>query len=234
MSRAVHAMFSKIAYRYDLLNDVLSFGVHRLWRKEALRFAKLNDVKNTLDLCCGTGDFAFEISKKLRGVAAEQDLSIGVDFVKEMVSLAKLKADKSPEFSETKFLNGDAMALPFRDNSFDLLTIAFGIRNVDDTGLALIEAKRVLAPGGKLIVLEFGQPYLPVFSQIYNFYSTYLMPKIGALLAGAKEAYRYLPETAAAYPCAGGFTKFMEEAAFQDIRFKALFFGVAYIYVGSK
>lgn len=227
MSEKVHSMFASIARRYDVANDVLSLGVHRLWRKKAVALAKVQKGERVLDLCTGTGDFAFELAKTV----GENGSVVALDFVSEMLELAKEKQVKFglPNIS---FVQGDACSLPFTDGEFSAATIGFGIRNVDLVETCLSEIRRVLKPEGRAVILEFGKPRLPIFSAIYRFYSKHLMPTIGGLLTGNKEAYVYLPETSAAFPDRGEFLELMLKAGFEECRFVSLFGGIAYIYLG--
>lgn len=222
----VHSMFASIADRYDLANDVLSMGVHRLWRKKAVKLAGLSSSDLALDLCCGTGDFAFELAKTTKEVVA-------VDFVGEMLDLARIKQNKNG-LDNIEFIQGDACDIPLEDARFSAVTIGFGIRNVPSVEKCLLEIKRVLKPGGKAVILEFGQSRVPIFSSLYNLYSKYLMPIIGGLLTGNKEAYVYLPETSAAFPDREKFLELMNEAGFKNSRYKSLFLGISYIYIAEK
>jgi demethylmenaquinone methyltransferase / 2-methoxy-6-polyprenyl-1,4-benzoquinol methylase len=233
MSQDVQNMFASIAKHYDLANDILSFGMHRLWREQALDQLQIKGGEKVLDLCTGTGDVAFAVAKRLNSDGEV----LGLDFVSEMVELAKLKLKKkSSDFSTSKiaFSTGDAMKIDTQDNSFDLITISFGIRNVDNTLCCLKEIKRVLKSNGQVLVLEFGQPTLPGFSHLYNFYSKFFMPFIGGVITGNKHAYTYLPETSANFPAGKQFTALMQEAGLTVISSTPLMTGIAYIYIAKK
>jgi demethylmenaquinone methyltransferase/2-methoxy-6-polyprenyl-1,4-benzoquinol methylase len=231
MSNAVHDMFAGIAGRYDAANDVLSFGVHRLWRREIVRRLRIAPGAEALDLCTGTGDLALLLAR----AAGPNGKVYGVDFVEEMLKLAETKRLRvgDTESAPTTFLRGDAMSIPFPDNSFDIVTIAFGIRNVDDPSTCLREITRVLRPGGRVGVLEFGQPTVPGFSALYRLYSKHLMPAIGGAITGDRDAYVYLPETSKEFPCGVKFASMMTEAGLQGVAVKQLFGGISYIYTGS-
>ena len=231
MSEEVNAMFSSIANRYDLTNDVLSLGMHRLWRRPLLDFGGIRSGHHVLDLCTGTGDVAFCLQRRVGGTGSV----IGLDFVPRMIEIAKAKAMKRSNGAQTgpSFMLGDAMHIPFADRSFDAVTIAFGIRNLDNPLLGLIEMKRVLKKGGKVAVLEFGQPYVPVFSDVYGMYAKHLMPAIGGALTGNRRAYEYLPKTSAAFPAGASFTKLLAEAGFAEPQFRPLLGGLAYLYRGT-
>ncbi len=229
MAKTVRDMFQSIAKRYDLANDVLSFGTHRLWRKEALKFADVKEGSQVIDLCTGTGDFAFELAKHV----GPNGNVVGIDFVEDMIKLAQEKQKKSEQKNIT-FFQGDAMDIPLEDNFADVVTVSFGIRNVDDTKECLKEISRVLVPEGKVIILEFGQPTIPVFKQIYNFYSRYIMPLVGAIITGNKRAYEYLPETSRNYPAGSRFTEILSDTGYNTSQMKSLLGGVAYVYTGKN
>lgn len=233
MSLAVQQMFARIASRYDVANDVLSMGIHRLWRKEAIRFGGVGQELRVLDFCTGTGDFAFSLSSSIPSDGSVQ----AIDFVPEMIEVAKEKyarARKGNPRASIEFSTGDAMNLRFDDDTFDLATVGFGIRNVDDPVRCMLEVTRVLKPSGKLIVLEFGRPRLPIFSWFYQQYSRYLMPLFGGVLTGDRSAYEYLPRTAGEFPDGERFVSLMKKAGFSEIRWRSVFLGVAYIYVGEN
>jgi demethylmenaquinone methyltransferase/2-methoxy-6-polyprenyl-1,4-benzoquinol methylase len=225
MSVKVNKMFASIASKYDLLNDVLSFGIHKKWRSDAVQLSNVDKNSNVLDCACGTGDFSFEFEKYTQNVT-------GIDFCQPMLDIAIEKAKSRG--SKAKFLQADVLSLPFADNSFDVISIGFGIRNVDDVGKAIAEMGRTLKDGGRLIILEFGQPE-GFFKGLYNFYSKKIMPTIGKLLAKSEEAYTYLPETAAAFPCKEDFLNIANGAyKFSKSNYKTLTFGIAYIYYLEK
>ena len=223
MSDKIRNMFAEIANKYDLLNDVLSFGMHRLWKKKLINLSEPNSDSKVLDIATGTGDIAFLYAKKSKHVT-------GIDFTPEMIELAnKRRKSQNPEFYV-----GDALNLQFEDNSFDIISISFGIRNVDDIRQALREMHRVLNRKGKVVILEFGQA-LPPFSYIYNFYSKYILPVIGNMISGSHFAYTYLPESSAKFPAADEFISIVKELRiFNNATYYRLFFGVAYIYVINK
>jgi demethylmenaquinone methyltransferase/2-methoxy-6-polyprenyl-1,4-benzoquinol methylase len=234
MSIAVHNMFSSIAKSYDKTNDILSLGVHRLWRKQSLKFAKIKSdfPIHSLDLCCGTGDFLLATKR----VSHKGSTHFGLDFVREMLDIALIKTNflESTELPKIQYLHGDALALPFLEHTFDLCTIGFGIRNVDSTPDCLKEMYRILKKGGKVIILEFGTPHLPVLKQGFQFYSKYIMPYLGYLSSGNKAAYEYLPETSAEYPCRENFCNLLKNANFRDVKYRSFFGGIAYCYTAVR
>lgn len=230
MSVAVYQMFQSIAHRYDFANDVLSFGFHRAWRKQAIAFGSIRSGERVLDLCTGTGDFAFDISRVVGPSGSVEAL----DFVEKMIDHAKQKQAGKPQFANITFAHGDAMHIAFPDNSFDAATISFGIRNVDNPATCLKEINRVLKPGGRLIVLEFGQPTLVGFKQLYQLYCKTIMPLLGGMITGNKSAYQYLPETSQAFPAGEKFLNLMQAARYTELKQKPLFAGIAFIYRGTK
>lgn len=227
MSEAVKNMFSGIAGKYDLTNDVLSMGIHRFWRKQAV--SQLKEIEgeqlSIIDVCTGTGDVAQCLKKEF----GDRAKITGVDFVPEMIEIAR---DKYP--GEITFQVGDAQSLEFEDDSFDALTISFGIRNVDSPIEALKEFRRILKPSGKLVVLEFGQSQTPILGPLFNLYSKHIIPIIGGLLTGDKSAYVYLPETSSAFPCREEFTELMSQAGFKNCSWQSLTAGIAYLYSGDS
>ncbi|MBU8897053.1 bifunctional demethylmenaquinone methyltransferase/2-methoxy-6-polyprenyl-1,4-benzoquinol methylase UbiE [Corallococcus sp. H22C18031201] len=227
MSTEVRQMFSSIATRYDVTNEVLSFGVHRLWRRTAVRLSGAKPGDRILDCASGTGDLALVFKRKV----GAQGRVVGTDFCPEMLQVAPDKARQAG--LEVEFQVADAMALPFADDSFDVASIAFGIRNVDDPVKCLKEMARVVRPGGRVVVLEFGQPS-GFFGGLFRFYSKVVMPTVGGLLTGNRAAYEYLPRTAAAFPAGEKFIGLMEQAEAYSARdAHSLLFGTAFVYVGT-
>ncbi len=226
MSEHVHQMFSQIAPRYDAANDLLSFGTHRLWKRKAVKLSLAKPGDAVLDCATGTGDVALAFKR----VVGASGRVIGTDFNAEMLKSAPDKA--KAQNLDVAFQVADAMNLPFDGATFDISCISFGIRNVDNPTQCLKEMARVLKPGGRVVVLEFGQPTGP-FGLLFRPYAKFVMPLIGQLLSGNREAYEYLPRTAAAFPANARFLQLMDDAqAFQSTAAHALMAGLAYIYVG--
>jgi demethylmenaquinone methyltransferase/2-methoxy-6-polyprenyl-1,4-benzoquinol methylase len=226
MSAEVQRMFASIASRYDATNEVLSLGVHRGWRRKAVRLSGVRGGEKVIDCATGTGDLAIAF-KRAVGAAGEV---VGTDFCAEMLAAAPGKAERAGE--RVTFAVADALALPYANASFDVASIAFGIRNVDDPLKCLRELARVVKPGGRVVVLEFGQPR-GVFGALFRFYSRAVMPAIGGLLTGNRAAYEYLPRTAAAFPAGEKFVALMGEArCFAERAAHPLTFGTAFVYVG--
>ena len=228
MSAEVRDMFASIARRYDTANEVLSLGIHKGWRRAAVHLSGAAPGQRVLDCATGTGDLALEF-KRAVGPAGEV---IGTDFCAEMLESAPAKAAKAA--LAVKFAVADALALPYADSQFDVASIAFGIRNVDDPLLCLREMARVVKPGGCVVVLEFGQPRGP-FGAVFRAYSRGVMPVVGGLLTGNRAAYEYLPRTAAAFPAGEKFLALMDEAGvFSRTEAHPLTFGTAFVYRGVK
>jgi demethylmenaquinone methyltransferase/2-methoxy-6-polyprenyl-1,4-benzoquinol methylase len=227
MSTEVRQMFSSIATRYDVTNEVMSLGVHRLWRRAAVRHSGAKEGDRILDCATGTGDLALAFKRKV-GASGKV---VGTDFCPEMLQSAPAKASEAGLVVD--FQVADAMALPFAEASFDVASIAFGIRNVDDPVKCLKELARVVRPGGRVVVLEFGQPQ-GLFGALFRFYARRIMPAIGGLLTSNRAAYEYLPRTAAAFPSGEQFVALMDQAgAFQERVAHPLTFGTSYVYVGT-
>lgn len=227
MSEQVRTMFADIAPTYDRVNSVLSLGVHHRWRKRAVRESGAAPGQRVLDCATGTGDLALAF-KRAVGTTGEV---VGTDFCAEMMATAPAKA--SAAGLDVRFEVADAMALPFADDSFDHATISFGIRNVDDPVVALREMARVVRPGGRVVIVEFGQPS-GLWGALFRFYSNSVMPTVGGWLSGNRAAYKYLPETSARFPAGERFVDLMRQAGcFSSTRAISLTGGVAWIYVGD-
>lgn len=227
MSAEIQAMFSSIAPRYDVANEVLSFGLHRLWRRRAVAAGQVQAGSEVLDCATGTGDLALAFKRAV----GPSGRVVGTDFCAEMVNRAPEKAKRA--HLDVEFRVADALALPFAARSFDVASIAFGIRNVDDPRRCLQEMSRVVKPGGRVVVLEFGQP-TSIFGVAFRLYSRWLMPLLGGLLTGNRPAYEYLPRTSAAFPAGDRFLELMDSAgSFARREAHRLLFGVAYVYVGT-
>ncbi len=227
MSVEVQRMFASIAPKYDAANQVLSLGVHGRWRRAAVRLSAVKPGQRVIDCATGTGDLALEF-KRAVGQSGEV---VGTDFCAEMLVPAPAKARKAG--LPVEFQVADALALPFAPGAFDVASIAFGIRNVDDPVACLRELARVVRPGGRVVVLEFGQPR-GLFGALFRAYSRVAMPALGGLLTGNRAAYEYLPRTAAAFPAGDRFLSLMDEAgSFAARTATPLLFGTAFVYVGT-
>lgn len=227
----VRDMFSQIAPRYDLMNHVLSLGIDILWRKKVCRELRLDGDLPILDCCTGTGDLALMLANQVQGRVPV----VGSDFCPEMLKYAVQKhLNKVPDYS-LRFVEADSQALPFEDQSFQAVTVAFGLRNVEDTDKGIAEMARVCAPGGEVCVLEFSTPTLPGFRQFYQFYFKRVLPRIGQLFArNDKDAYDYLPNSVAEFPSGQALADRMETAGLKNVRVIPLTLGIATIYIGER
>lgn len=217
--KKVQAMFGEIAPQYDLLNRILSFGVDRSWRKRTVRKINLQPGERLLDLCCGTGDLALEF-------AAPEVAVVGSDFAFPMLPLAQRKANGKQQ--SIAWLQADAQHLPFPDASFDALTIAFGIRNVEDPRRGLQECARVLRPGGRLGILEFFPIKSHLWGRLFGFYFRYVLPQLAKLTqVGRKVSYAYLPNSVEDFVEVEGFQDWTREAGFTEVQNRALTGGIA-------
>jgi demethylmenaquinone methyltransferase / 2-methoxy-6-polyprenyl-1,4-benzoquinol methylase len=223
----VRAMFSRLAPRYDLVNDVMSFGMHRRWKRDAVRLALegLSRPARVLDLCCGTGDMCF--------LAAEMGAArvVGGDFTLPMLGVARRRAASGP--GRLDFVGADALRLPFADGSFDAITVGYGLRNVADPLTALAEMRRVLAPGGRAVVLDFGKPDNPVASALYFAYLKTMMPAVGWIFHGDPETYLYIPASLERYPAQRGVEEMMREVGFGNVRYENRLLGTMGLNVGE-
>lgn len=227
MSEQVHAMFTDIAPKYDITNTVLSLGIHHIWRRATVRASGARQGMRVLDCATGTGDLALAFKQTVGPTGRV----VGTDFNADMLSFAPAKArDRS---LDVEFEVADAMDLPYADATFDVASISFGIRNVDDPVRALSEMARVVVPGGRVVILEFGQPR-GLVGLSYTFYSKYIIPVIGGMLTGNRKAYEYLPTTAAAFPCREAFLDMMRKTGrYTDVSYRELTGGIAFLYVGT-
>ncbi|NDC36736.1 MAG: bifunctional demethylmenaquinone methyltransferase/2-methoxy-6-polyprenyl-1,4-benzoquinol methylase UbiE [Proteobacteria bacterium] len=219
VAKKVQQMFGSIAARYDVTNSVLSFGVHHLWKRLVVNALPRSATARILDLCTGTGDLLPLLRRRFQTV-------IGADFSLPMLEVGKSRSGHR----EFALVQGDALGLPFPARCFDGVTVAFGVRNLESLAAGLTEIARVLRPGGTLVVLEFGQPPGRIFGSLYGLYSRWIMPTIGGLLTGNRDAYTYLPETAAAFPCGAHFAEIMQRCGFEQPTVRSLTFGIAYLY----
>lgn len=220
----VRQMFSSIAHRYDLLNHILSFGIDIYWRKKAVSCLKLAKGDILLDVAAGTCDVSLEMTNTdgIKVTAA--------DFSLPMLQVGKGKAAGK----DIAIYCADAQRLPFKDASFNGSIIAFGLRNLPDRAVGIEEMRRVVKDGGRVVILEFSTPTNPVFKWIYYFYFTKILPVIGGIISGKREAYEYLPESVLKFPDKDTLKKMMEGAGLRDVIYKRLTFGIAFIHVGVR
>jgi len=228
-ARRVREMFASIAGRYDLLNHLLSGNIDRRWRRlvaKTLKTTLANRDAQVLDVACGTGDLSITLFES--GEAA----IVGLDFCRPMLDIAAAKTSKSG-FS-LQFVEGDALNLPFADRSFDAATIAFGLRNLANVEAGFKELLRVLKPGGKVAVLEFSKPALPVLRSLFKVYFTKALPLLGGLISGSKGAYQYLPDSVSRFPDQKELSKLMTRSGFEDVTFQNLTGGIAALHLGTR
>lgn len=225
----VAEMFDKIAFRYDFMNRFLSGGIDLYWRRKALNFLKASKPRQILDVATGTGDFAIMAAKILH-----PEKIVGIDISEGMLALGRKKIDKELLNGRIELIKGDSEAINFPDNSFDAITVAFGIRNFENLDAGLSEMKRVLKPGGNLVVLEFSQPRQKVFSGIYNLYMKIFAPGIARWVSKNKEAYSYLHSSVKAFPEGDTFLHILEQSGFTYTSLKRLSLGICTIYCGRK
>lgn len=222
-------MFSAIAASYDLNNRLHSMWRDQAWRRKAVRLCGVKPGETVLDVACGTGDLTLAFA----GAGAKR--VIGLDFTHNMVRIARQKHAAAPPPSPTGFADGDAMRLPLADASVNVVSIAFGIRNVADPARAIREFARVLQPGGRVCILEFSLPANPVLRGFYNFYFRHVMPRTATLISRDRSgAYKYLPQSVNTFLSREQMVKLMQQAGFTQIRQHAMTFGVAIAYVGVK
>jgi demethylmenaquinone methyltransferase/2-methoxy-6-polyprenyl-1,4-benzoquinol methylase len=222
-------MFSTIAPRYDLLNRLLSAGRDRVWRRVAVREAGLPAEGRLLDVCTGTADMALEAAGQCPGARI-----LGVDFSGPMVELGRGKIARAGVSDRVQVAVAPAEALPCRDDVFDAVTVAFGLRNVPDRRLALAEMHRVLRPGGRAVVLEFTTPPGRLFRRLYLWYFHRVLPVIGGWISGHRSAYAYLPASVGEFPSPQGVAAWMRDAGFLDLRCRLLTCGIVAVHVGVK
>ena len=219
-------MFDAIAGRYDLLNHVLSAGIDRSWRTRAIRALRLNGSERVLDLCTGTADLAIA-ARRADPPAARV---VGVDFSDAMLRVGRDKLIHGQLDPAIVLVRGDAMSIPVATHSVDGVTIAFGIRNVEQPGVACREIHRVLRPGGRLAILEFAIPTSPLVRAAYLAYFRFVLPRIGRLVSRHNAAYEYLPASVAAFETPDQLVKILRQSGFTDVRAVPLTFGVVYLY----
>jgi demethylmenaquinone methyltransferase/2-methoxy-6-polyprenyl-1,4-benzoquinol methylase len=221
-------MFGRIAGRYDLLNHLLSGNVDKRWRRLVARTLEplLVEGAHALDVACGTGD----LSLALGGAGGAR--VVGLDFCRPMLEIARRKADE--EARSIPFVEGDALRLPFADRSFEVVTIAFGLRNLSSVERGLAELLRVLRPGGRAAVLEFSSPVVPGFRALFEFYFTRVLPRIGGLVSGSRGAYEYLPDSVRKFPDQKRLAEMMRGAGFEEVGYKNLTGGIAALHTGRR
>jgi demethylmenaquinone methyltransferase / 2-methoxy-6-polyprenyl-1,4-benzoquinol methylase len=225
----VARMFDSISWRYDFLNHFLSVGVDIYWRRRAMRELKALKPKLILDVATGTGDLAIQAIKSL-----DPEKVIGVDISTGMMDIGRKKIEEKGLSKKIELRRGDSENLPFEENKFDAVIVAFGVRNFENLEKGLAEMLRVLKPGGKMVVLEFSKPDRFPFREFYGLYFRFVVPVVGRMVSKDKSAYDYLPESVHAFPRGKTFTGILDRLGFKNTSCKPLTFGISSIYTGTK
>ncbi|MBD8113206.1 demethylmenaquinone methyltransferase [Priestia megaterium] len=225
----VHGVFEKIYKNYDQMNSVISFQRHKAWRKDTMKRMNVQKGTKALDVCCGTADWTLAMAEAV----GETGEAVGLDFSQNMLKIGEEKVKNSP-FPNITLLHGNAMELPFEDNSFDYVTIGFGLRNVPDYLQVLKEMQRVVKPGGKVVCLETSQPTMIGYRQMYLLYFKYIMPALGKMVAKSYDEYSWLQESARDFPGQKQLADMFREAGLTDVEVKSYTGGVAAMHLGYK
>lgn len=223
--------FERIAARYDLANDIISLGMHRAWKEKAVSALIGGGGVEFLDVCCGTGDMALLLAKRLPGPAA----ITGIDFSANMLAVAKSRASQLAlkNNAALNFRRGDAQNLPFADATFDGAVISFGLRNLSDLQSGINELARVVKPGGCVVNLDLGHTKIPLFAPIFSFYFQYVVPLLGQMLQGDRSAYTYLPESLRTYPEPQGISEIFSKAGLNKVEYQPLALGTVALHIGT-
>ncbi len=225
----VQSVFNSVAGKYDIMNDVMSMGIHRIWKEAMMDWLAPRPDQKLLDVAGGTGDISFKFLKRSGSGHATV-----LDITENMLIEGRKRAETDQILDRLDWIVGDAMFLPFADNSFDVYTISFGIRNVTRPQEALNEAFRVLRPGGRLMVLEFNQIPVPLVQKAYDIYSFNVIPRMGKLIANDRESYQYLVESIRNFPDQETFLSMVREAGFENTNYRNLSLGIAALHSGWK
>ena len=228
--RYVQEMFNKIAKRYDLMNTLMTFGLDKGWREFTVKRSELKPGGNPLDVCCGTAMLSMELAK----VAGSNGKVTGLDFSEEMLIKGKENIKDFPQAEIINLIQGNAMELPFADNTFDCATVGWGLRNVPDINKAVSEMMRVVKPGGKVVSLDMAKPSMPVFKQLHWFYFEKIIPLMGKVTAGKKSAYSYLHDSTRAFPHQQDLAKLFAEVGLSETKYFDLAGGVVAVVEGRK
>ncbi|SES70562.1 bifunctional demethylmenaquinone methyltransferase/2-methoxy-6-polyprenyl-1,4-benzoquinol methylase UbiE [Oceanicella actignis] len=229
-ARLVHGVFTSVASKYDVMNDVMSAGVHRLWKDAMMDWLAPRPGMRLLDVAGGTGDIAFRFLRRVRG----RGHAVVCDMTESMLVEGRKRADAAEMGDSLDWVCGDAMSLPFPDRSFDAYTIAFGIRNVTRIEAALAEARRVLRPGGRFLCLEFSRIPVGGLQKLYDLYSFHVIPRMGQVIAGDRDSYQYLVESIRRFPDQESFAQMIRDAGFGRVAYRNLTMGVAALHSGWR
>lgn len=223
----VHEVFEKISQDYDKMNSVISFQMHVKWREDTMKRMNVKPGSKCLDVCCGTADWTIALAKAV----GENGVVKGLDFSQNMLKVGREKTKSLPQ---VELIHGNAMELPFEDNTFDYVTIGFGLRNVPDYMQVLGEMHRVLKPGGMVVCLETSQPQIPVYRQLFRFYFRFIMPMFGKLFAKSYKEYSWLQESASTFPGMKKLAQMFEQTGFVNVSYKGYSGGAAAMHMGFK
>jgi len=222
--------FNTVARKYDLMNTLLSFGIHHLWKRAAVKMLKLNAGDWVIDACGGTGDLSIHAAR----VVGSSGRVVLYDINRAMMAVGRPKVDRSPFREIIIYVQGNAEEICFEDQRFDAAMVGFGIRNLTHMEEGFKEIRRVLKPGGKLMCLEFSKPTAPLFRWLYDMYSFHIMPYLGGLIVGSKQAYTYLPESIRLFPLPEELSAILENNGFSHVVYKKLTNGIAAIHLGMR
>ncbi|MEI7024554.1 demethylmenaquinone methyltransferase [Paenibacillus sp. y28] len=225
----VHGVFESIAHKYDLMNDVLSFRRHKAWRKFTMSKMNVRPGSTALDVCCGTCDWAISM-----GQASKTGRVVGLDFSRNMLDFGQYKIDKLGMETQLELIQGNAMQLPFEDNTFDYATIGFALRNVPDIEQVLSEMQRVVKPGGLVVSLELSKPTWQPFKSLYYFYFNHILPLVGRLMAKRYEQYKWLPQSLVNFPDHKQLAEIFRRTGLAEVEAYPLTGGIAALHIGKK
>lgn len=226
--KQVEQMFDSIAPAYDFMNRAMTLGIDRFWRQRAVKLLRDANPLKVLDIATGTGDLAIKLAQEFPAAHI-----VGIDLSENMIRVGKEKINRLAMHNRIEFLAGDCLKLPFEDNTFDLITVAYGVRNFADIPAGYREMQRVLRPGGKLCVIELSVPASPVIRPLYKLYTSTLIPLAGRLISRDARAYSYLPESIQAAPQRQDMCRIIEQAGFDDAKFRSMTLGVCCIYTAT-
>lgn len=228
--KRVAEVFHSVADKYDVMNDLMSFGIHRIWKKITIEYSSVRKGQKVLDLAGGTGDLTAKFSQ----IVGDDGLVVLADINESMLKLGRDKLRDKGLFNNIEYVQANAEELPFADNYFDCITISFGLRNVTDKQKALQSMWRVLKPGGRLLILEFSKPQYQILNKAYDLYSFTMLPLMGKIVANDADSYRYLAESIRMHPDQKTLKKMMEDAGFVDVKYHNMTGGIVALHTGFK